>query len=79
MIDDRKVQFVKKYYPNLMKVNVYTDRGFVSEVKRDIHEHFNYKTPLSMMSDVSVINICLTAQGKKMKSRVVTKKEGVMR
>lgn len=74
-IDERKVQFIKDHVKNYMKINAYTDRGAIHQLKRDLVEAGFYSSYNSMICDTHIINLIQIAQGKKPFRNIASKKE----
>lgn len=60
-----KVEFLKKNYPNINKINPYTDLGALTDIKFFLHENHFYKGWVSSIPDSSILNLVLIAQGKR--------------
>lgn len=70
MVNNEKVDFVKKRYPNLKNVNPYFDYEFIKEVKEALTDHgFYVASSKHLYNDTSITNIILRAQGKKIANR----------
>lgn len=60
-----KIEYLKKNYQNIMKINPYIDRGALIEIKELLCDMGFYKSKAYYVPDQSVINIILQVQGKK--------------
>jgi len=66
----KKVEFVKNTFPDLSKINPFTDYKAVETVKKSLIENkFYVVKSIHNCHETAIINIILAAQGKKVSNR----------
>lgn len=72
MASKEKIEFVKKNYPELSKINPYMDHAFCIRVKKDLIDAGLYTRGAKHLYDTAIENIILKAQGKRTNNRRAT-------